>query len=327
VDGVVSAPDTFQFDSFDDELARIVVASLQGVDDVVLGARGAHAVLPGGPGRRDPRRGHSTVSITDAFYLALGRSADQAAAEAFDGMRQRAAGGNRAASCGKDLSCDDVRRNDIECVWRQDGPGIPRETEEDTTSLPRKVELPIMEFETRDDWRSWLDVHHDESPGVWLLIAKRVSAREAVSYAEALEVALCYGWIDGQKRRNDDSCWLQKFTPRGAKSVWSKLNRQRAEELITSGQMRPTGLAEVERARADGRWADAYDSPRTAVVPGDLQAALEAHPEAKASFEALSGANRYAIIWRLQTAKKDETRERRLWQFIEMLERHDKLHQ
>lgn len=183
-----------------------------------------------------------------------------------------------------------------------------------------------MEFETRDDWRAWLDVHHDESPGVWLLIAKRGSARQTVSYAEALEMALCYGWIDGQKRSHDDSGWLQKFTPRGAKSVWSKLNRQRAEALITSGEMRPTGLAEVERAKSDGRWAHAYDSPRTAVVPGDLLAALEAHPEAKAFFETLNSANRYAIIWRLQTAKKAETRERRLGQFIEMLERHEKLH-
>jgi uncharacterized protein YdeI (YjbR/CyaY-like superfamily) len=183
-----------------------------------------------------------------------------------------------------------------------------------------------MEFEARDDWRAWLEAHHDESPGVWLLIAKKGSAHQTVSYAEALEAALCYGWIDGQKQRHDDDCWLQKFTPRGSRSVWSKLNRQRAEELIRSGEMRPSGLAEVERAKSDGRWAHAYDSPRTAVVPGDLQAALEAHPEAKAFFETLNSANRYAIIWRLQTAKKAETRERRLWQFIEMLERHEKLH-
>ncbi len=184
----------------------------------------------------------------------------------------------------------------------------------------------MMEFVTREDWRAWLEVHHEGSPGVLLLIAKKGSAQRTVSYAEALEVALCYGWIDGQKRRHDDSSWLQKFTPRGARSVWSKLNRERAEALITSGEMRPPGLAEVERARADGRWEDAYDSQRTAVVPGDLQAALEAHPEAKAFFATLNSANRYAIVWRLQTAKKVETRERRLWQFIEMLERHEKLH-
>jgi uncharacterized protein YdeI (YjbR/CyaY-like superfamily) len=184
----------------------------------------------------------------------------------------------------------------------------------------------MMEFATREDWRSWLGVHYEGSPGVLLLIAKKGSARRTVSYAEALEVALCYGWIDGQKQRHDDSSWLQKFTPRGARSVWSKLNRDRAEALIASGEMRPPGLAEVERAKADGRWADAYDSPRTAVVPGDLQAALEAHPEAKAFFETLNSANRYAIVWRLQTAKKTETRERRLRQFIQMLERHEKLH-
>jgi uncharacterized protein YdeI (YjbR/CyaY-like superfamily) len=147
-----------------------------------------------------------------------------------------------------------------------------------------------------------------------------------VSYAEALEAALCYGWIDGQKRSHDDGSWLQKFTPRAARSVWSKLNRQRAEALVASGEMRPAGLAEVERAKSDGRWANAYDSPSTAVVPADLLAALEAHPEAKAFFETLNSANRYAIIWRLQTAKKAETRERRLRQFIEMLERHEKLH-
>ena len=201
-----------------------------------------------------------------------------------------------------------------------------RETEEDATGQPDKVELPIMEFATRDDWRAWLDVHHPGSPGVLLLIAKKGSARQTVSYAEALEVALCYGWIDGQKRRHDDSGWLQKFTPRGARSVWSKLNRERAEGLISSGEMRPSGLAEVERAKADGRWADAYDSQRTAVVPDDLQAALDAHPEAKSFFATLDSANRYAIIWRLQTAKKAETRERRLRQFVEMLERHEKLH-
>ena len=183
-----------------------------------------------------------------------------------------------------------------------------------------------MECATRDDWRAWLEAHHGASPGVRLLIAKKGSARETVSYAEALEMALCYGWIDGQKQGHDDSAWLQKFTPRGARSVWSKLNRERAEALITSGEMRPPGLAEVERAKADGRWAVAYDSQRTAVVPGDLQAALEAHPEAKDSFETLNAANRYAILWRLQTAKKAETRERRLRQFIEMLERHEKLH-
>jgi uncharacterized protein YdeI (YjbR/CyaY-like superfamily) len=192
--------------------------------------------------------------------------------------------------------------------------------------VPRKAEPPITEFTTRDDWRAWLEAHHAGSPGVLLLIAKKGSARQTVSYTEALDVALCYGWIDSHKQAHDDSGWLQKFTPRGARSVWSKLNRERAERLIAGGEMRPSGLAEVERARADGRWAEAYDSPRTAVVPDDLQAGLEARPEAKAFFETLDSANRYAIIWRMQTAKKAETRERRLRQFIEMLERHEKLH-
>jgi uncharacterized protein YdeI (YjbR/CyaY-like superfamily) len=183
-----------------------------------------------------------------------------------------------------------------------------------------------LEFATRHDWRAWLDVHHTTSRGVLLLIARKGFGRRTVTYAEAVEVALCYGWIDGQKQRHDDSGWLQKFSPRGARSVWSKLNRERAEALISSGEMRPPGLAEVARAKADGRWAEAYDSQRTAVVPDDLQAALKAHPEAKAFFETLNSANRYAILWRLQTAKKAETRERRLRQFIEMLERHEKLH-
>ncbi len=204
--------------------------------------------------------------------------------------------------------------------------GISQQTEEDATGLPRNEHLPIMEFATREDWRAWLEGHHATSRGVLLLIARKGSGRQTVSYAEALDVALCYGWIDGQKQRHDDSGWLQKLTPRGARSVWSKLNRERAEALIGSDQMRPPGLAEVARAKADGRWAAAYDSQSTAAVPADLQAALAAHPTAKAFFATLNGANRYAILWRLQTAKLAETRARRLRQFVEMLERHEKLH-
>jgi uncharacterized protein YdeI (YjbR/CyaY-like superfamily) len=187
-------------------------------------------------------------------------------------------------------------------------------------------DLPMVEFPGRDEWRAWLEVNHVASAGVWLVIAKKGAPHHTVSYAEALEVALCFGWIDGQKRRHDASAWLQKFTPRGERSVWSRLNRERAEELIARGEMRPAGLREVRQAKADGRWADAYDPQRTAIVPHDLRAELDARPRAKTFFEKLDRANRYAILWRLQTAKKPETRERRLRQFVEMLERGEKLH-
>jgi uncharacterized protein YdeI (YjbR/CyaY-like superfamily) len=190
----------------------------------------------------------------------------------------------------------------------------------------RAGDLPIVELPGRDEWWAWLEVNHVASAGVWLVIAKKGAAQRTVSYDEALEVALCFGWIDGQKRRRDASAWLQKFTPRGTRSVWSRLNRERAEGLIARGEMKPAGLREVEQAKADGRWAAAYDSQRTAVVPDDLRAELDARPRAKAFFEKLDSANRYAILWRLQTAKKPETRERRLRQFVEMLERGEKLH-
>jgi uncharacterized protein YdeI (YjbR/CyaY-like superfamily) len=190
----------------------------------------------------------------------------------------------------------------------------------------RAGDLPIVEFPGRDEWRAWLEVNHVASAGAWLLIAKKGAAQRTVSYDEALEAALCFGWIDGQKRRLDASAWLQKFTPRGKRSVWSRLNRERVEALIARGEMGPAGLREVEQARADGRWAAAYDSQRTAIVPDDLRAELDARPRAKAFFEKLDSANRYAILWRLQTAKKPNTRERRLRQFVEMLERGEKLH-
>ncbi len=183
-----------------------------------------------------------------------------------------------------------------------------------------------MRFPGRPEWEDWLDEHHGTSPGVWLLIAKKGADHSTVTRADALEVALCYGWIDGQGRSHSDAAWLQKFTPRGAKSVWSKINRAKAEALIASGQMRPAGAAAVELAKADGRWTAAYDSPSTAAVPDDFQAELDAHPEAKDFFATLNSANRYAILWRLQTAKRAETREKRMRQFIDMLERHEKLH-
>lgn len=186
--------------------------------------------------------------------------------------------------------------------------------------------MPIVEFPHQKGWAAWLAKNHGKSTGVWLRLAKKDSGIPSVNYAEAVEVALCYGWIDGQARSDSETAWLQKFTPRGKRSIWSKINRQKALALIESGKMKPPGLAEVERAKADGRWEQAYDSPKAATVPEDLQAALDANARAKAFFATLSGANRYAILFRVQTAKKAETRAKRIQQFIQMLEKHEKLH-
>lgn len=182
-------------------------------------------------------------------------------------------------------------------------------------------ELPIMMFARQQDWEQWLAQHHADSLGVWIQIAKKAAGIESVNYAEALDVALCYGWIDGQSKKYDESSWIQKFTPRGRRSIWSKVNREKVAALIASGKMQPAGLAEIERAKQDGRWEAAYDSPSRATVPEDLQAALDKHPQAGAFFATLNSQNRYAILFRVQTAKKPETRARRIQQFIEMLEK------
>lgn len=184
----------------------------------------------------------------------------------------------------------------------------------------------ILVFEHQPAWEAWLKKHHAGSNGVWLHIAKKDAEQPSVSYAQALESALCWGWIDGQKKGGDESHWLQRFTPRRARSIWSKKNRENALALIQQGRMQPPGLKEVERAQGDGRWDDAYDSARTATVPSDLQAELDGNQKAKAFFATLDGANRYAVLWRVQTAKKPETRARRIAQFVEMLARHEKIH-
>ena len=186
---------------------------------------------------------------------------------------------------------------------------------------PQNKQLPIKRFKDQNDWASWLDKHHADSMGVWLKIAKKNSRLKSVSYDEALETALCYGWIDGQKQADDESFWLQKFTPRGAKSAWSKINRTKVEQLIERGLVKPAGLQVVASAKQDGRWDGAYDSARRASVPKDFQLALNRNAQAKAFFETLKGANRYAILYRIQTAKKAETRAKRIQQFIEMLEK------
>lgn len=188
------------------------------------------------------------------------------------------------------------------------------------------TDLPLLHFKDQKAWSAWLEKHYAKSPGVWLKLAKKGSETPSVSYAEALEEALRYGWIDGQKKAHDESFWLQKFTPRGPRSVWSKVNREKAEELMRSGRMKPSGLAAVERAKENGRWDAAYDSQSRVSVPDDLQAELDHHPKAKAFFSTLNSANRYAILWRLQTAKRAETRARRLEQFVGMLERGEKIH-
>jgi uncharacterized protein YdeI (YjbR/CyaY-like superfamily) len=164
------------------------------------------------------------------------------------------------------------------------------------------------------------------SPGIWLKIAKTVSGRASVSYLEAVEGALCYGWIDGQKRPYDAAFWLQKFTPRRSRSIWSKINRTKALQLIKAGRMQPAGVREVHGAKRDGRWKAAYDSPRAMRMPPDLRAALKTNAKAKAFFQEISAANRYAILWRVHDAKRPETRARRIAEFVRMLQRHEKLH-
>jgi uncharacterized protein YdeI (YjbR/CyaY-like superfamily) len=190
-----------------------------------------------------------------------------------------------------------------------------------------RAEAPVLELATQADWERWLDANHGDADAVWLKFAKKGSGVETVNYAEALEVALCYGWIDGQSRRLDDRFYLQRFTPRRRRSPWSRINRDKALTLIEAGRMRPAGLAEIERAKADGRWDAAYEPASTATVPEDLQRALDANPRAKEFFESLSSQNRYAIYYRLRDAKKPETRARRIEKFVAMLAQGKKLYE
>ena len=191
---------------------------------------------------------------------------------------------------------------------------------------PAGQHLPTMSFATPDDLDAWLAREHEASRGVWLKIAKKGSGIDSVSYAEALDVALRYGWIDGQKQGLDESFWLQRFTPRGPRSKWSKINRDKAAELIDKGEMEPAGIREVERAKADGRWGAAYDGQRTAAVPDDLKAALDANDRARGFFSTLDSQNRYAVLYRVQDAKRPETRARRIAKYVAMLSRHEKIH-
>jgi uncharacterized protein YdeI (YjbR/CyaY-like superfamily) len=182
-----------------------------------------------------------------------------------------------------------------------------------------KPELERLLCESRDTWAAWLAESHASSPGVWLQFAKKGSGKLSVTHAEALELALRYGWIDGQTAKLDDDYFLQRFTPRSPRSRWSRINREAATRLHERGELEPAGIAQVERAMADGRWAAAYEPASTATVPDDLRRALDGNPEARAFFTTLSSQNRYAILYRIQDAKKPETRARRIEQFVAML--------
>lgn len=188
------------------------------------------------------------------------------------------------------------------------------------------TELPIHHFQRQIDWSAWLNENHTTSPGVWLQLTKKGAGTPSVSYEEAIEIALCFGWIDGQKQTHSEQLWLQKFTRRSNKSVWSKINKDKALALIKTGKMKPAGLKEIERAKVDGRWEAAYDSASKATVPSDFQSALDSNVLAKEFFGTLDSRNRYAVLFRIQTAKKAETRAKKISQFVLMLERHEKVH-
>lgn len=192
-----------------------------------------------------------------------------------------------------------------------------------TTALP--TDLPIKLFKTAAAWEKWLAAHAGDA-GAWLKIAKKSVGVTSVSYAEAIDVALCHGWIDGLKRSCDAQYFLQRFTPRRPKSLWSKINVARIEQLIAAGRMQKGGLREIEAARADGRWHAAYDSARSMPVPEELAAALARNKKAKAFFDQLDRTNRYAFCWRVQTARKPETRAARVAKFIAMLAKGEKIH-
>ena len=184
--------------------------------------------------------------------------------------------------------------------------------------MPRD-DLPILEFADREAWARWLQDEHDGAPGVWLKIAKKASGITTVTHPEALEEALCCGWIDGQRAPHDETYFLQRFTPRGPRSKWSQINRDKATKLIEQGRMEPAGLAQVEAAKQDGRWEAAYPPQSSAAVPEDFQRALDENPAAKKFFATLRGTRRYSFIYRIADAKRPETRARRIREFVAML--------
>jgi uncharacterized protein YdeI (YjbR/CyaY-like superfamily) len=191
---------------------------------------------------------------------------------------------------------------------------------------PPPSEYPVLFFTDQAAWHVWLAANHTTAPGVWIKYAKKGSGVVSVNYTEAVDEALCYGWIDGQAKSIDDTYYMQKYTPRRPKSIWSKINIGKTERLIAEGRMQPAGQAAIEAAKADGRWEQAYDSPSTTVVPDDFKAALDADPQAKAFFGTLNKTNTYAVLWRVQTARKPETRAARIVKLVAMLHRGEKLH-
>ncbi|MGZ5220678.1 MAG: YdeI/OmpD-associated family protein [Chitinophagaceae bacterium] len=190
----------------------------------------------------------------------------------------------------------------------------------------KKEDLPILIFNAASEFEQWLNKNYASSNGIWLRIYKKASGIATVTYPEAVKAALCYGWIDGVANKYDEESYLQRFTPRRSKSIWSKLNVERANQLINSGKMKPGGLKEIEAAKADGRWASAYDSPANIEIPKDFLQALSKKPQAKKFFKTLNKTNTYSIAWRLQTARKPETREKRMKLIPEMLSRGQKFH-
>ena len=191
--------------------------------------------------------------------------------------------------------------------------------------MPKK-DLPTVHFESPQEWEAWLEENHAASEGLWIKFAKKGSGIASISHQEALDAALCFGWIDGQTASFDDQFWLQRFTPRGPKSKWSVINRERVNELSAQGKVRPRGLAEVEAAQRDGRWEAAYAGQRTITVPEDLQRKLDENPKARDFFDSLDSKNRYAVLYRIQDAKKPETRARRIDKFVAMLNEGKKIH-
>ncbi len=185
---------------------------------------------------------------------------------------------------------------------------------------------PIMTFMLSEDFEQWLAEHHQKADGVWLRIFKKAADETGISRKEALDEALCYGWIDGQVKKENERSYLQKFTPRRARSLWSKRNTEHIARLTKLGKMKPAGIREVEKAKADGRWERAYDPPSEMTMPEDFLEELAKHPKAKKFYDTLNKTNRWAIFWRLQTAKKPETRQRRMNKILEKLSKKEKFH-
>jgi uncharacterized protein YdeI (YjbR/CyaY-like superfamily) len=199
-------------------------------------------------------------------------------------------------------------------------------TQADPPDAEQYQGIPVIRFARVAEFEAWLEAHGAYSAGLWVKLAKKGSDTPGIDYAAALDAALCFGWIDGQKRPYDEGCWLQRFTPRTPRGKWSRINRDKALALVEAGRMRPAGAREIDRAKADGRWDAAYQGQRTAEVPQDLQAALDADPRAAAFFATLDRANRYAVLYRVNEAKRAETRARRIEKFVAMLHAHETLH-